>query len=63
MSKTASDERTVPPASSVMTTFVRSPSCVTVMPYTVHATAQQREVPHARPSVQRMFATGVLNAY
>jgi len=33
--------RTVPPASRVMTTLVRSPSCVTVMPYTVHATARQ----------------------
>ena len=52
MSKTATCERTVPPASSVMTTFVRSPSCVTVMPYTVHATAQQHNMRHAMPSVR-----------
>ena len=29
------ENHTVPPASRLMTTLVRSPSCVTVMPYTV----------------------------
>ncbi len=32
----------MPPASSVMTVSVRSPSCVTVMPYSVQATARAR---------------------
>ena len=30
----------MPPESSVMTVSVRSPSCVTVMPYNVQATAR-----------------------
>ena len=49
--------RTVPPASSVMTTLVRSPSCVTVMPYTVHATA--REMRHSRASEHGACVRGV----